>query len=299
MITKRKFTKEESMKIDARSRFIIFGFAIAVLMLGVAAPAEAQREWQPLFDKFSLTGELSWVGLQTEIGLFHEELDVGGTLKFEDDLNLGKNQTIPSLNFGWQISKRHRLALRWQDLSRNSNAQALTDIEWGDETIPVDADIRLSFGTTQVFIDYAYFPWVKDRWAAGFGLGLRWLDLAATLSWTLDTGVTDEGTQKADVAAPVPYLYFEYRRLLSDNWRMILGLGWLEITIEDISGGQYIGKASFEYLLGKRWAVGAGVNYAAIDVEWKGIDDDDGLGTLRADIVMDVWDLSVFGRVRF
>ena len=86
---------------------------------------------------------------------------------------------------------------------------------------------------------------------------------------------------------------------MTENWRMILGVGWLEITIEDISGGQYIGRAGFEYLLGKRWSVGAAVNIANVDVSADNIKDDDGLGTLNADIKMDIWDLSLFGRVRF
>ena len=283
----------------SRPRLYVLGFVFVALILAISAPVEAQRSYEPLFDKFNFKGELSFVGQSTEIGLFHEELDLGGTLKFEDDLNLGDRQTVPSLDFEWQIGKRHRLAGRWQDLSRGSNAQALTEIEWGDEVIPIDADISLSFDITQFFIDYTYYPWVKERWALGVGFGLRWMDLTTTLTWNLQSGGVEEGSQKADVAAPLPYLYFEYRRLLTEHWRFIAGVGWLDITIGDISGGQWIGRASFEYLLGKRWSVGGAFNLATIDISAKKIDDDDGFGTLNASIVMDIWDLSLFGRVRF
>ena len=60
----------------------------------------------------------------------------------------------------------------------------MTEIEWGDETIPIDASVTLAFDITQAFIDYTYYPWVKDRWAFGFGLGLRWMDIQATLAWS-------------------------------------------------------------------------------------------------------------------
>ena len=282
-----------------RPRSLILGIAICALVLAVSAPAEAQRVYEPLFDKFNFKGEISWVGMKTSIGLFEQETGEGGVLNFEDDLDLGDRQTIPSLDFEWQIAKRHRLAARWQDLSRNSNAQALTDIEWGDETIPIDADITLAFNTMQVFVDYTFYPWVKERWAAGFGLGLRWMDVGTTLTWVLDTGQVEEGSQDLDVSAPLPYLNFEYRRLLSEHWRMIVLVGWLDITIGDVGGGQYIGKIGFEYLLGKRWAVGGGVNYAAIDVDAENIQGDLELVTLRATLDMDVWDFSIFGRVRF
>ena len=282
-----------------RPRSLLLAIVICALVLAVSAPAEAQRSYEPLFDKFSFKGELSWVGMSTSIGLYEDELDLGAVLNFEDDLNLGNQETVPSLDFEWQIGKRHRLAGRWQALNRGSNAQALTEIEWGDETIPIDADITLTFDLTQFFIDYTFYPWVKERWAAGFGIGLRWMDITTSLAWTLDSGGVEEGRQDADVAAPLPYIYFEYRRLLTDHWRMILGVGVLDITIGDISGSQYIGRAGFEYLLGKRWSVGGALNVANVDAEAKNITDDDDLVNLRLTIDMDIWDLSLFGRVRF
>ncbi len=282
----------------SRPRSFILGFVCVALVLAVSAPAEAQRAYEPLFDKFNFKAELSAVGMKTSVGLFSVELDQGATLNFEDDLNLGDRETIPSLDFEWQIGKRHRLAGRWQALNRDSNAQALTNIEWGDETIPINADITLAFDLSQFFIDYTYYPWVKERWALGFGIGLRWMDISSTLAWTLDTGQVEEGRQNADVTAPLPYLYFEYRRLLTENWRMILGAGWLDITIGDISGSQYIGRAGIEYLIGKRWSVGGAFNMANVDVSADNIDDD-GLGTLNLKIDMDIWDISLFGRVRF
>lgn len=282
-----------------RPRSLFLGIVICALVLAVSAPAEAQRQYEPLFDKFNFKAELSWVGMQTSVGLFHEELDMGATLNFEDDLNLGNRETIPSLDFEWQISKRHRVAGRWQALNRGSNAQALTNIEWGDEIIPINADITLTFDISQFFIDYTYYPWVKERWALGFGLGLRWMDLSTSLAWNVEGLEPIEGRQNADVTAPLPYLYFEYRRLLTENWRMILGLGWLDVTIGDISGGQWIGRAGFEYLIGKRWAVGGAFNMATVDVSAGDIGDDDGFGTLNLEIDMDIWDISLFGRVRF
>jgi hypothetical protein len=80
---------------------------------------------------------------------------------------------------------------------------------------------------------------------------------------------------------------------------MILGAGWLDVTIGDVSGGQWVGRAGFEYLLGKRWSVGGAANIATIDVDADNISGDLELVTLRATLDMDIWDLSLFGRVRF
>jgi len=269
----------------------------AVVVLAVATPAQAQRSFEPLFDKFNVSAQFSWAELNTEIGLDSETLGTGTTLNFEDDLNLDSNKAIPTLAFEWQIARKHRLGVRWQDIDRDSSAQALTEIQWGDEVIPVDADITLAFDITQFFIDYTYYPWVKEKWAAGFGLGFRWLDLKAELRW--EEATLGGGDDSIDQPAPLPYLCFEYRRLFSDKWRFMFGLGWLSLTFDDVSGGNYVGRASIEYLLGKRWSFGAAINLANANVDVKNIEDEEGNPEFTARVDQDVNDFSVFARVRF
>ena len=286
------------MCISSRRNFVVIAVLLGSLILA-SAPAEAQRDYEPLFDKYNFKLEGSWVGLTTEIRLDSEVLGEGTTLNFEDDLDLGSSKTIPTLAFEWQIARKHKLGVRWQDITRDSTAQALTEIQWEDEIIPIDADVTLGFDITQAFIDYAYYPWVKEKWAAGFGLGLRWMDIGATLTYR---GESDddviEGSSDVKASAPLPYLYFEYRRLFSDNWRFIAGLGWLYVSIEDISGGQYIGRAGIEYLAGKRWAFGAAINLATVNVDWDGIETEEG-NLVNGAVDMAINDFSVFVRVRF
>jgi hypothetical protein len=279
-------------------KIFVIGAVFGALVFTAAAPAEAQRDFEPLFDKFNFKLEGSWVGLKTELRLDSDLTEgEGTTLNFEDDLSLGSNSTIPTLAFEWQIARKHKLGVRWQDISRDSSTQALTEIEWGDEIIPINADITLAFDITQAFIDYSYYPWVKDRWAAGFGLGLRWMDIQATLAYQ-DEENEIEGSSDVKGSAPLPYLYFEYRRLFSDNWRFITGLGWLYIEIDDIKGGQWIARAGIEYLAGKRWSFGAAFNLSDIDIDWNAISTEEE-SILNLAFNMGINDFSIFARVRF
>jgi hypothetical protein len=279
-------------------QFFILGAVFVVLVFAAAAPAHAQREFEPLFDKFNLQIEGSWVDVSTEIRLDSELLGRGTTLNFENDLGLSSDKTIPTFAFQWQIAKRHRVGVRWQRIDRSSSAQALTEIQWGDDIIPINAEISLGFDITQSFIDYAYYPWVKERWAAGFGLGFRWMDLQATLAWRGET-IDREGTSEAKGSGPLPYLYFEYRRLFSEHWRFLTGIGWLSVKVGDIDGTQWVGHVSIEYLAGKRWSFGVGGNIATIDVDWAGVQTRAGDSLLTAAISMDINDVSLFARVRF
>ncbi len=268
------------------------------VLLALASPAAAQRDFEPLFDKYTLRLEGSAIGTSTEIRLDSEMLGQGTTINFEDDLDLDGSSLIPSLTFEWQIARRHKLAVRWQDISRDSSAQVDREIQWGDEIIPVNADVQLGFDVTQYYVDYAYFPWVKERWAAGFGLGARVIELSATLAWQSES-TQGEGSAEAEGTGPLPYLYFEYRRLLSDHWRFRGGLGWLAVEIEDIDGSQYVARADIEYLMGRHWGFGASLNYAVIDVDWAGLKNEEGEAVYTGAIEMDVNDVSLFVRLRF
>ena len=280
-------------------QFCLAGIVVVCLALVAVAPAEAGEINRPLFDKFNISIGGSWVGLTTEIRLDSEALGKGTTLSFEDDLNLANNETIPTVSFGWQVGRKHKLGFRWQDISRKSSAQALTEIQWGDEIIPINSDIALGFDITQYFVDYTYYPWVKDRWAAGFGFGLRVIEMSATLAWKIEGIDQNENTTDAKGTGPLPYFYFEYRRMFSDNWRFTTGLGWLYVEIDDIKGGQWIGRAGIEYLLGDRWAFGGSVNVATIDVDWAGVETRQEESLLTAALNMDINDFTLFARVRF
>jgi len=283
--------------ISRHRNALLTAAAVMVLSLG-ALPVHAQNDEGPLFDKLNLKLEGSWVGLATDVRLDSEALGRGTTLSFEDDLNLGSSKTIPTIAFEWQLARKHRLGVRWQDINRNASAQALTEIQWGDESIPVNASVSLGFDINQAFLDYTYFPWVEKRWAAGFGLGIRVMDVQASLAWHGET-VNEEGSTDVSGTGPLPYLYFEYRRLLGESWRLNAGAGWLQVKIGDIDGGQYIGRLGVEYLLGSTWGFGGAVNLSTINVDWRGVETDAGDSLLTAAIDMTVNDFSVFARLRF
>ena len=212
-----------------------------------AAPAAAQGVYEPLFDTFNFKFEASWVSTSTLIRLDSENLGEGTTLSFEDDLGLPDKESVTSLSFEWQVGRRHRLGVRWQDVNRDSTAQVLEEIIWGGEIIPIDAEVTLGFDIRTLSVDYTYYPWVKERWAGGFGLGFRIMSLKTALA-------VDDTELEAQIkgTAPLPYVNFEYRRIFGERWRVKAQVGWLEVRVGDVKGGQYIGRLAGEYITGKR-----------------------------------------------
>jgi len=281
------------------TRSLLTAVLAAFVVAACAAPAAAGQPVQtPLFDKFNFRVEASWADLSTEIRIDSELLGTGTKLNFEDDLDLDGSKIIPSFQFEWQIARKHRLGIRWQTIDRSSSAQALTEIHWGDDVIPINADISLGYDISQGFIDYTYYPWVRDNWAIGFGIGLRWMDVKAILRWQ-DEGNQIDKTSEAKGSGPLPYIYGEYRTVFADNWRVIAGLGWLSVTIGDIDGTQVVAHGSIEYLLGDRWSFGGQINLSSVDVDWDGLENEEGQSIYTGSITMDINDISFFARVRF
>jgi len=276
----------------------VLAIGLSVLIVTVAAPAAAQRAYEPLLDHFSLRLEGSFVALSTQLGLVPQGGGTTPVLNFEEDLDLDGSKVVPTLAFDWQIARRHKLGVRWQDIDRDSATQALTDIEWAGEIIPVEADVLLAFEISQIFVDYAYFPWMHERWAAGFGLGFRIMEITTVLSWESANG-EHEGSTDVTGTGPLPYLYLEYRRLFADDWRLIAGLGWLSLDFGDIDGSQWVGRAGVEYLLGQHWGLGAAVNLSNVDVDWEDLDSEVGVERYTGVVMMDINDVSLFVRGRF
>jgi hypothetical protein len=105
--------------------------------------------------------------------------------------------------------------------------------------------------------------------------------------------------EQVNAAAPLPYINFEYRRLLGEHWRMKMGLGWLDVTIGDISGSQYIGRLAFEYITDKRWGFGAALNLSTVNVDWDVLAGGEDQADLSGHVNLDINDISLYVRIRF
>ena len=263
----------------------VFAGSMMAMVLMIVVPIEAQEAI--LFDQFNFKFEASFVKLNTTVRIDSQSLGQGSTLSFEDHLGLRDQEAVPSAAFEWQFGRKHRLALRWQDIDRNSSQQVLEEIQVGDEIIEIDTELGLAFDVGTWALDYTFYPWIKDRWAAGFGFGVRIMDIT-TVFRADGTEVDADGT----VTAPLPYFYFEYRRIFGDRWRMNAGLGWLAVEIQDIKGGQWIGRLSIEHHTFSNVGFGIALNYSTVDVD--AADDE-----FRGMMDLDINDLSVYTRISF
>ncbi len=139
------------MSGTSTQRSLVIAVMLGGLVLASSAPAEAQRAYEPLFDKFSFKGELSWVGLSTSVGLYDEESGQGCSPQFRGRPQARQPAFHPVPRFRMAGRQTPPSGGTVAESQPKSNTQALTEIEWGDETIPIDADISLESRNHSVF----------------------------------------------------------------------------------------------------------------------------------------------------
>jgi len=231
-----------------------------LLVIVFSAGSSSAQEYD-LFDHFSFALETSWADMDSVIR-FDSEAGPGTELNFENDGGLSKSEIVPTLSFDWMMGRRHRLGGWWMKIDRDATNQILEEIKWGDETFPIDEEVRFLLGSNELALNYTYMVILKERHAFGIGGGFRTVKTTVGLS-ARDLEVSEEG----DFTAPLPFVNFEYRYGIAEKWRLIADLGVFYLEIGDFSGGQYVLDAWVEYLAFKRISFGGGFRGTSIDAD--------------------------------
>jgi hypothetical protein len=246
--------------------------AVAVVLLALGwvlfVPGLSTAQEYSLFDRFSVSLGGSALGLTTEIRLDSSELERGTTINFEDDLGLSANEIVPALGIQARFGRRHLVTAAWSKADRGATSQSLSEIEFGDITIPGGSAVTLSFDQEQISAAYTYYFLLRDRWTLGVRGGLRVLSLQTFLG-IRNTDISDEG----DTSAPLPFIGFSYRYGIMPRLRLISDFGWLSLKVGDVDGSQILADAGVEYLVWKNASFGFALTYATLDVNITNGDD--------------------------
>lgn len=258
-MTPKTSPRPEGVSGASRTR----GVAAVLLVLGwvLFVPGLSTAQEYNLFDRFSVSLGGSALDLSTTIRLDSTDLDFGTKISFEDDLGLSANKIVPALGFKALIGRRHHIDASWSKADRGATSQSLSEIEWGDITIPGGSAVTLSFDQEQLSAAYTYYFMLRDRWALGVRGGLRVLSLQTFLG-IRDTDISDEG----DTSAPLPFIGFSFRYGIMPRLRLISNFGWLSLEVGDVDGSQILADAAVEYLVWKNASFGFALGYASLDV---------------------------------
>lgn len=241
----------------------------AALSLGAvgAAPTAAYGQGYSLFDKFNVGVGISALSFDTRIRV--DAANLGTEIDYESTLGVSSDELTPSLHFEWNPGRRHSIFGRWDATERDGTEQVSTELEFGDLVIPINATVTTAFDLDEVLLGYTYFPWLRERWALGFGLGFRMLDITTAVEIkVLPGGGPGLGTREgAEVDGPLPFLGIDYRYAMTPAWRFGAKLGLFDLELGDYEGSQTVLSSNVEHLPWENFSWGFGLGLSTVDVD--------------------------------
>jgi hypothetical protein len=222
------------------------------------------------------------VDTDTEVSLDGES-GQGTRVDWEETFGSGE-VTRFRLDGQWRFADRHKARFIWFDSSRDNSRTLEEEIDWGDETFPVNVRTRAEFSFAVYELAYEYAFLRRENYEISGSIGLHYTELELTLSAKAETsgGALDVDIKESgDVGAPLPVIglrglwalpydlwidaqaqYFalsidEYDGSLTDlrfmvNWQpktwLGIGIGYNQFTVDvDVEKDRFDGSLDWTY----------------------------------------------------
>jgi len=256
-------------------RRLIVALPLLILLASMPALAGVSVGESKVLDRWTLRLGGYLTGLSTEIRLDSSIEDLGTSINLEDDLGFSSSESVPRVSLSLILGKRHEITVGYYETDRDSSTTLTEEIEWGDETFPINVDVAAFYTTT--FFDAAYTYWLYSSESTALGItgGLVLANLKAGIGLAaLGAGIEISDDISTDV--PVPQLGFRGRTYLGKKFVLTGGVGYIALNIENYSGSVGTAAVSIEHRTWKNFGFGLGYAYSDYDVD---AEDQDFLGS--------------------
>ncbi len=255
-------------------RSIVCAAAAAVTLVPVAAQsqgviAEARDEAPNLLeDPFYIGLGTYIVNSDTEVSLNGE---AGQGTRIDWDRTFGGGDvTRFRLDGQWRFADRHKARFMWFSSSRDASRTFEEDIDWGDETFPVDARVRgeFSFDVYELAYEYAFLR--RENYEVSGSFGLHYTELELTMSAKAESSggtLTRDISQSGNIGAPLPVIGLRGQWALPYNLWIDAGAQYFQISIDEYDGNLTDLRATITWQP-KTWlGIGIGYNQFKVDVD--------------------------------
>jgi hypothetical protein len=223
---------------------------------------------QDLFPRFSVTGAVAAADFETNVRIDPEIAGGQGTrIGFERDLGLEDSRTLQRFGVQWRPFRRHELAATYFSVPRSGFEQIDREIQFGDQTYPVQALVTSQFDLEYWSATYTYWARRSERDGLGISLGAATLSFdASILAETAGSTVTI--SERAETDVPVLLAGLQGRVALADRLHLMGSVSALpNVTIEGYTGNALTADARLEYRPVRWLGVGAAYSYFKLNVD--------------------------------
>jgi hypothetical protein len=170
----------------------------------------------------------------------------------------------------WRFADRHKARFMWFSSSRSKSRTLEEEINWGEETFPVNAKVDGKFDFDVYELAYEYALLRRDTYELSGTIGLHYTELslslaaeAASSGGTLTADIKEEGS----VGAPLPVIGLRGLWQLPHHFWIDAQAQFFAISIDEYDGNLQDYKVMVNWQP-KRWlGIGLGYNRFTVDVD--------------------------------
>jgi len=170
----------------------------------------------------------------------------------------------------WRFADRHKARFMWFDSSRDNTRTLEEDIDWGDETFPVNVRTRaeFSFSVYELAYEYAFLRRENYEVSGSFGLHYTELDLELSAKAESSGGVLERDIKESgSVGAPLPVIGLRGLWALPYDFWIDAQAQYFALSIDEYDGSLTDLRLMVSWQP-KTWlGIGIGYNQFTVDVD--------------------------------
>jgi hypothetical protein len=188
----------------------------------------------------------------------------GSSIKLEDELDLSDREVTPYFSLGTRLGENWRIEFEYYKLARSARTTLSREIDWGDTTFPLGAEIRSRFDTTVYRLIGGYSFLESPTSEAGVSFGLHVTDFATALSGQgTGPGGVSFRTEGNNTLVPLPTLGLYGSVQVANGVHLRGRVDYLSLEYDEYDGSLINSLAAVDWRFAKNW--GAGIGYRYVD----------------------------------
>lgn len=250
------------------SRGLHAAWSIAAIALLASPAALADESPNVLEDPWQLSLGTYIVDTDTEVSLNGNSQ--GGTNVDWENTFGGGEVTRFRIDGQWRFAERHKARFMWFSSSRSKSTTLEEDIDWGDETFPVNAKVDAEFNFDIYELAYEYSFLRRDTYELTGTFGLHYTELSLSLAakasssgGTLQGDIKEEGS----VGAPLPVIGVRGLWQLPHHFWIDAQAQFFALSIDEYDGNLQDYKVMVNWQPKKWLGFGLGYNRFSVDVD--------------------------------
>jgi len=213
-----------------------------------------------LDDRFSISLGVFVTDRGTSVRLDSNSLGTGTDISFEGDLGLDSSDSVARLDGYYRFNEKHRVNFSVFDMSRDSSAALVGDIQYGETVFAVNTVVNSDFDLTITKLAYTYSFFRRDNAYVGVTIGVYVADSKIRVAEENLGQIESSG-----ITAPLPVIGLRGEYDFADKWRFSASGEFFAVEFDNVDGHLVDLYLGIDYRFSEHVAIGLGYN--AVDIE--------------------------------